>query len=83
MYPGTVSVQEPGSSYRCQDAAAPDEWEQVECSQLSRLIELAVFGFGQMQPPVDFLKWRGRKYWIDFIYHMPITQNQPLVDIAE
>lgn len=35
-------------SYRCQDAAAPDEREQVERCQLAGLIELAVFGFGQV-----------------------------------
>lgn len=48
MCPGTVCLQVPWFSYRCQDAAAPDEWEQVEGSQLSGLVELAVFGFGQV-----------------------------------
>lgn len=45
------------ASYRCEDAAAPDEGEQVERRQLSGLIELAVFGFWQVQPPVHFLKF--------------------------
>ena len=50
-----VSVT-PDPSYRCEDAAAPDEGEQVERRQLSRLVELAVFGFWQVQPPVHFLE---------------------------
>lgn len=74
-------------SYRCQDAAAPDEWEQVERGQLSGLVELAVFGFGQVQPPVNFLKGWGRKYEIDFHETTNktccITPNQYRVDIAK
>lgn len=35
-------------SYIGEDAAAPDKGEQVEGGQLSRLIELAVFCFGQV-----------------------------------
>lgn len=53
--PGTGCVS--WAVYRCEDAAAPGEGEQVERSELSRLVELAVFGFGQVQPPVDFLKF--------------------------
>ncbi len=36
------------SSYGGEEAAAPDEGEQVEGGQLSRLIELAVLGLGQV-----------------------------------
>lgn len=43
--------------YRCEDAAAPDEGEQVEHGQLSRLIKLAVLGLGKVQPPVHFLQF--------------------------
>lgn len=35
-------------SYGGEEAAAPDEGEQVEGGQLSRLIELAVLGLGQV-----------------------------------
>lgn len=43
--------------YRREDAAAPDEGEQVEHSQLARLIELAVLGLRKVQPPVHFLQF--------------------------
>ncbi len=36
------------SSYGGEEAAAPDKGEQVEDGQLSRLIELAVLGLGQV-----------------------------------
>lgn len=45
-------------AYRCEDAAAPDEGEQVEDGQLSRLIKLAVLGLGEVQPPVHFLQFK-------------------------
>lgn len=48
MTGGAANVSQKRFSYRCQDAAAPDEGEQVERCQLSRLVELAVFGFGQV-----------------------------------
>lgn len=44
-------------SYIGEDAAAPNEGAQVEGGQLSRLIELAVLRFGQVQPTIDFL-WK-------------------------
>lgn len=44
-------------AYRCEDAAAPDEGEQVEHRQLSRLVELAVLGLRKVQPPVHFLQF--------------------------
>lgn len=42
--------------YREQDAGAPDEREQVESAELARLVELAVFGLGEVLLPVDFLQ---------------------------
>lgn len=56
MQSGTVCFYDSWPSYRRQDAAAPDEGEQVERRKLSWLIELAVFGLWQVQPPVHFLK---------------------------
>lgn len=41
---------------RREDAAAPHEREQVERRQLAGLVELAVFGFRQVQPPVHFVE---------------------------
>lgn len=42
--------------YREQDAGAPDKREQVEGAELARLVELAVFGLGEVLLPVDFLQ---------------------------
>lgn len=56
MQAETVCLWDSWPSYRCQNAAAPDEWEQVERRELSRLIKLAVFSFWQVQPSVHFLK---------------------------
>lgn len=50
------AAREAAAAYRCEDAAAPDEGEQVEHSQLARLVKLAVFGLGKVQPPVHFLQ---------------------------
>lgn len=47
----------PAVAYRCQDAAAPDEGEQVEHRQLPGLVELAVLGLRKVQPPVHFLQF--------------------------
>lgn len=44
--------------YREQDAGAPDKREQVEGAELARLVELAVFGLGEVLLPVDFLQRR-------------------------
>lgn len=45
-----------GRPYREQDAGAPDGGEQVESAELARLVELAVFGLGEVLLPVDFLQ---------------------------
>lgn len=43
-------------SYRNQNAGSPHTREQIESAELARLIELAVFGFGEVHLPVDFLR---------------------------
>lgn len=43
-------------TYREQDACAPTKGEEVEGAELAGLIELAVFGFGEVLLPVDFLQ---------------------------
>lgn len=43
-------------TYGEQDAGAPDKGEQVEDAELARLVELAVFGLGEVLLSVDFLQ---------------------------
>lgn len=43
-------------TYRDQDAGAPEKGEQVEGAELARLVELAVFGLGEVLLSVDFLQ---------------------------
>lgn len=47
------------SSYRNKNAGSPKAGEEVEGTQLTRLIELAVLGFREVHLPVDFLNRRG------------------------
>lgn len=42
-------------SYRNQNAGAPHTREEIESAQLARLVKLAVFGFGEVHLPVNFL----------------------------
>lgn len=43
-------------TYREQDAGAPHKGEEVEGAELARLVELAVFGLGEVLLSVDFLQ---------------------------
>lgn len=42
-------------SYRNQNAGSPQARDEIESAELTRLIELVVFGFGEVHLPDDFL----------------------------
>lgn len=73
-----ISKQKPKAAgyctYREQDACAPTKGEEVEGAELARLIELAVFGFGEVLLPVDFLqRWPAVNNTEPFLTEMTLT----------